>query len=80
MWLAEAKSRDAWGHTAAVMALLANCHRDPRKRKRAFRPGDFDPYAREARKEPVIHKPKDEVFRLLKAAFVRDEKTAPRVG
>ena len=27
------------------MALLANCHRDPKK-TRAYRPKDFDPFAR----------------------------------
>jgi len=32
------------------MALVANCNRDP-KRTRAFRPSDFDPFART--REPV---------------------------
>lgn len=35
--------QDEWGRTSSVMALLANCHRDP-KRSRAFRPKDFDPF------------------------------------
>jgi len=39
--------RDAWGRTSSLMALLANLHRDPR-RTQAFRPGDFDPFARSA--------------------------------
>lgn len=37
--------QDAWQRTSALMALLANCHRDPKK-TRAFRPGDFDPFAK----------------------------------
>ena len=45
--MAEARTRDAWSRTASVMALLANCHRDP-KRTRAFKPGDFDPFAKAA--------------------------------
>ena len=40
--MADARSRDAWGHTAAVLAMLANCHRDPRKCP-PFTPADFLP-------------------------------------
>ena len=43
--MAEAKTKDAWSRTASLMALLANCHRDPKK-TRAFKPGDFDPFAK----------------------------------
>ncbi|MBW7905353.1 MAG: hypothetical protein LC135_05055 [Phycisphaerae bacterium] len=32
---------------SALMALTANCHRDP-KRSRALKPKDFDPFARAA--------------------------------
>jgi len=46
--MAEARARDAWSRTSALMALLANCHRDPKK-TRAFRPRDFDPFAQPAR-------------------------------
>jgi len=37
-----------------IEALLANCHRDPKK-TRAYRPSDFDPYARKAKavKAPI---------------------------
>ena len=45
--MAEARSREQWNHTSAVLALLANCHRDPKK-TRAFRPSDFDPFGRRA--------------------------------
>jgi hypothetical protein len=40
--MAEARVRDAWSRTSAEMALLANCHRDPKK-NRAYRPSDFNP-------------------------------------
>lgn len=30
---------------SALLALVANCHRDPKK-TRALRPADFDPFAR----------------------------------
>lgn len=43
--MAEAKSRQAWNHTSAVLAMLANVHRDAKK-TRAFRPADFHPHRR----------------------------------
>lgn len=48
--MAEARRRDEWGRASAVMALIANTQRD-RKKSRAFRPSDFDPFARQT---PVI--------------------------
>ncbi|MBK9128178.1 MAG: hypothetical protein IPM13_10300 [Phycisphaerales bacterium] len=44
--MAESRS----GDLGALMALIANCHRDPRKTP-AFKPADFDPFAR--RPEPI---------------------------
>ncbi len=43
--MAEGRARDEWQRASAMMALLANCHRDPRKR-RPYRPNDFDPFQR----------------------------------
>ena len=43
--MAEAKSRQAWNHTASILAMLANTHRDPKK-SRAARPADFHPHHR----------------------------------
>jgi hypothetical protein len=40
--MTEARVRDAWSRTSSEMALLANCHRDPKK-TRAYRPSDFNP-------------------------------------
>lgn len=42
--MAEAKSRDNWAHTSALLAMTANCNRDPKK-TRPFSPTDFDPHA-----------------------------------
>ena len=39
----EARNKSQWDKAAAMMSLLANCHRDP-KRTRVFRPRDFHPY------------------------------------
>lgn len=60
--MAEARSRGDWQRTAALLALTANCHRDPR-RHRPYRPEDFlTPTARRA--EPTTD------LTILKAVFV----------
>ncbi|MBI5866101.1 MAG: hypothetical protein HZB38_16655 [Planctomycetes bacterium] len=41
--MAEGRVRDEWRRTSVLLALTANCHRDPKKTK-AFRPADFDPF------------------------------------
>ncbi len=61
--MAEAKAQNAWGRTSSLMALLANCHRDPR-RTRAYRPSDFDPFSRTSR-------PIQADFSLLREVFVK---------
>jgi len=43
--MAEARERSEWARTSALLALIANAHRDPKK-TRAFKPSDFDPFAR----------------------------------
>ena len=42
-----------WAQTAAVMALLANVNRDPKK-TRAFRPDDFNPYIRAEKRAAAV--------------------------
>ncbi len=38
--------RESWNHTSVVLALLANVHRDPRRRSDPFMPAEFHPYER----------------------------------
>ena len=45
--MAEGRQRADWARNSALMALIANTQRDPKK-TRAFRPSDFDPFARAA--------------------------------
>ncbi len=56
--MAEGKSREAWDHTSAVLAMIANVNR-MKKTSRKFSPLDFDPYRaekkRDARKQPVVN-------------------------
>ena len=51
--MAEAAGRQRWAHTSAVLALVANAHRDPKK-GRPFTTADFNPHLR--RREPVAAK------------------------
>lgn len=66
--MSQARQREQWNHTAAVMAMLANIHRDP-KRSRPFKPADFHPMPAEsggATERPVL---KGDVS-MLKSVFV----------
>jgi hypothetical protein len=66
--MADAASRDRWQHTASLMALLANCHRDPKK-SRAFRPKDFHPFEK-PRSHSTGHRPPKVGIEVLKQVFV----------
>jgi hypothetical protein len=66
--MADAASRDRWQHTASLMALLANCHRDAKK-SRAFRPKDFHPFEK-PRRSPAERKPPKVGIGVLKQVFV----------
>ncbi len=63
--MAEGRSREAWNHTAAVMAILANVHRDPKKHG-PYGADDFHPYRTRGRE--AVPKTKD--LSILKAVFV----------
>jgi len=45
--MAEGRQREQWSRLSALMALVANTQRDP-KRTRALKPADFDPFARQS--------------------------------
>lgn len=53
MWACTAAQRDRWQHTACVLAMLANCSRDPNKSK-AFAPSDFMPSEHAPAKPPPL--------------------------
>jgi len=65
--MAEARGREAWAHTSAILALIANVNRDPKK-TRPFKPSDFDPYSAKDRRDAAIEV-KD--MDVLKHAFLR---------
>ncbi len=41
--MADARRKDQWSHTAAVLALTANVHRNPKKRSKPYSPAEFHP-------------------------------------
>ena len=65
LWMAEGRDRARWRHTSAVMALIANVNRDPKK-GRLFEPSDFDPHSDESR-EDVIEVTPETVSEFKKA-------------
>lgn len=63
--MAEARCRERWNHTAALMALIANCHREPRKKPTPYKPADFHPYPKDPTPSPAKAS-----IQVLKAIFV----------
>jgi hypothetical protein len=50
--MAEARVDAEWNHTSAILAMLANINRDPKKHG-PYRPEDFHPLKRHARSEGI---------------------------
>jgi len=69
--MAEARGRDNWAHTAVLLALLANVHRDPKK-TRPFKPADFDPYSVQDKRDAALTVTD---MALLKDAFTKRERS-----
>lgn len=74
--MAEGQDRSRWNHTGAVLAMIANVNRDP-KRGRPLTATDFNPYtAAERRRAHGIRMGRDNVSEW-KAALLggRDKRT-----
>ncbi len=65
--MAEGRNENLWLLASAVMSLLANCHRDPKKR--AFTPDDFNPMVHRTERADVI-RVTPETVGDLREAFV----------
>jgi hypothetical protein len=52
MDMLEGRQRHDWSIASSCLSVIANLHRDP-KRTRSYKPGDFDPFAHQARQRPV---------------------------
>ncbi len=68
--MTEAKQNDDWNHTSAILAMLGNIHRDPKK-GRAFKPADFHPGIKRPIHDGKVQHPKVDIS-ILKTVFVRD--------
>jgi hypothetical protein len=49
----EARDIDRWNHTSMLCALVANVHRNKKKRSKPFAPSDFHPLAK-PKEKPVV--------------------------
>ena len=66
--MADARGESQWVQTSAVLAMLANANRDPKKKPRPYQPNDFNPFARRAAKQrPLPPAP----VSILKEIFVK---------
>jgi len=63
--MADARRKDQWSHTAAVLALVANVHRNPKKRSKPYSPAEFHPFVE---RKPVTIEQAG--IRVLKRVFV----------
>jgi hypothetical protein len=66
--MAEAKSKDNWNHTSAILALIINVNRNPKK-QRAVKPRELNPHERKVK---AILRGKD--LRILKDVFVTGQR------
>jgi len=64
--MAEGRDGAQWRHTSALMALIANVNRDPKKGK-PFEPSDFDPHSITESREDVIEVTPETVQEFKKA-------------
>ena len=65
--MAEAKRQHDWHIASSVMALTAEINRDRKRRRKPFRPDDFNPYT--ATKAVPAKATVEQVANLLGAAF-----------
>lgn len=63
--MAEGRQRERWNHTAQLLAMIYNAHRDPKAR--LMKPAEFHPMA--GRKEAI---PKTNDLSILKRVFVKE--------
>ncbi len=49
--MAEAKRQHDWNVASTIMALMAEMNRDRKRRRKPFKPDDFNPYAEQ---KPIV--------------------------
>ena len=63
--MADARRREAWSHTSFLLSMLANVHRNTKKKPRPYSPNDFNPFTNKSSHQT----PKADI-RILKQVFV----------
>lgn len=51
--MSEGRGKDAWAHTSSLLALLANAHRDPKKKSTPYSSSDFNPHESHQKDKPI---------------------------
>ncbi|MBI1373355.1 MAG: hypothetical protein GC159_11545 [Phycisphaera sp.] len=74
--MAEGLGRERWAHTSLICTLIANAHRDPKKR-RPFTPDDFNPYTGRHHRQ-VAGKPDLTLLRETLEARPRNQTRPPQ--
>jgi hypothetical protein len=65
--MAEAKRQHDWNVASTIMALMAEMNRDRKKRRKPFKPDDFNPYT--VKRPAVVRASVAQVAEILGAAY-----------
>ena len=65
--MAEAKRQHDWNIASSVMALMAEINRDRKRRRKPFKPDDFNPYT--VKRQLPVKTTVEQVASLLGATF-----------
>ena len=73
--MAETKRQHDWNVASTIMALMAEMNRDRKKRRKPFKPDDFNPYAEQ--KSIVAKGTVEQAASMLGAAYTRNTQVSP---
>lgn len=73
--MVEAKRQHDWNVASMIMALMAEMNRDRNRRRKPFKPDDFNPYAD---RKPIVAKGTvEQAASMLGAAYTRNTQASP---
>lgn len=72
--MAEAKRQHDWNVASTIMALMAEMNRDRKRRRKPFKPDDFNPYAE--MRAIVAKGTVEQAASLLGAAYTRNSQAS----
>jgi len=75
--MTEGRTRADWGRTSSLMALIANCHRDPKRRPRPFTADDFTPGKRRRGQRVSVARLTDDILRAAKSRGITSPSPQP---